>query len=109
VTGRWPSFVNRPEHVAANAIKTWNRLKDQVPGWPDIELASLPPRKVPWTFVIGSFPASFQADVEAWLERLRNPDLFDASGPASRTNLRSVSLVQPILDAIEPIAAHCDG
>jgi hypothetical protein len=76
------SFVNRPEHVAANAIKTWNRLKDQVPGWPDIMLAPLPPRKVPWTFAVESFPASFQADVEAWLERLRNPDLLDASGPA---------------------------
>ena len=39
------SFVNRPEHVAANAIKTWNRIKHQVDGWPDIELTPLPPKK----------------------------------------------------------------
>ena len=37
------SFVNRPEHVAVNAVKTWNRLRREVPGWPDIVLTA--PRK----------------------------------------------------------------
>jgi len=76
------SFVNRPEHVVANAIKTWNRLKDQISDWPEVELSRLPRKKEPWTFPIETFPDAFQSDVNAWLERLRNPDLFDASGPS---------------------------
>lgn len=76
------SFINRPEHVVVNAIKTWNRLKDQLSDWPGVALAPLPRKKEPWTFPIETFPDSFQSDVDAWLERLRNPDLFDASGPS---------------------------
>ena len=85
------SFVNRPEHVVANAIKTWNRLRDQQPGWPDIELRPLPPKKERWTFPIETFPASFQEDVEAWLERLRNPDLFDGTGPAKPLRPKTIA------------------
>ena len=76
------SFVNRPEHVVANAIKTWNRLKGEVSCWPNVVLSPLPRRKEPWTSPIEAFPQSFQSDVNAWLERLRNPDLFDGSGPS---------------------------
>lgn len=76
------SFVNRPEHVVSNAIKTWNRLKGEVSCWPDVVLSPLPRKKDPWTSPIEAFPDSFQSDVNAWLERLRNPDLFDGSGPS---------------------------
>ena len=76
------SFVNRPERVAANAIKTWNRLKGEVSSWPDVVLSPLPRKKEAWTFPIEAFPELFQSDVNAWLERLRNPDLFDGSGPS---------------------------
>ena len=75
------SFINRPEHVVVYAIKTWNRLKHEIASWPDIDLAPLPRKKATWTFPIETFPDSFQFDVTTWLERLRNPDLFDASGP----------------------------
>jgi site-specific recombinase XerD len=76
------SFVNRPEHVVANAIKTWNRLKGEVSCRPNEVLSPLPRKKDPWTFPIECFPDSFQSDVNAWLERLRNPDLFDGTGPS---------------------------
>jgi site-specific recombinase XerD len=76
------SFVNRPEHVVSNAIKTWNRLKGEVSCWPDVVLSPLPRKKDPWTSPIEAFPDSFQSDVNAWLERLRNPDIFDGSGPS---------------------------
>lgn len=76
------SFVNRPEHVVSNAIKTWNRLKGEVSCWPDVVLSPLPRKKDPWTSPIETFPDSFQSDVNAWLERLRNPDIFDGSGPS---------------------------
>ena len=76
------SFQDRPEHMVANAIKTWNRMREEIEGWPDITLSALPPKKPRWTFPIESFPESFQADVAAWIERLENPDLLDATGPS---------------------------
>lgn len=85
------SFVKRPEHVVVAAIKTWNSLKRVVPEWPDTELSPLPRRKEPWTFSIETFPDSFQSDAEVWLERLRNPDLFDASGPSKPLRPTTIS------------------
>jgi site-specific recombinase XerD len=75
------SFVNRPEHVVANSIKTWNRLRGEISSWPDVVLSPLPRKKERWTFPIETFPDAFQSDVDAWLERLHSPDLFDGSGP----------------------------
>lgn len=74
-------FVNRPEHVAANAIKTWNKLRGDIAGWPDIELSPLPPKREPWTLPLEHFSQSFRDDVECWIDRLANPDPFDQSGP----------------------------
>ena len=74
-------FANRPEHAAANAIKTWNRLRGEIAGWPDIELAPLPPKRKPWTLSPEDFPQSLRDDVERWIDRLANPDPFDQSGP----------------------------
>ena len=85
------SFINRPEHVVANAIKTWNRLKGEVSCWPNVVLSPLPRKKEPWTFPIETFPDSFQSDVDAWLERLRNPDLFDASGPSKPLRPKTIA------------------
>jgi integrase len=76
------SFQNRPEHVVSNAIKTWNRMREEIEGWPDITLSPLPPKRPRWTSPIESFPESFQGDVAAWIDRLENPDLLDATGPS---------------------------
>ena len=75
------SFVNRPEHVAVYVVKTWNRLRGEIPDWPKIELSELPRKRVPWTIPLERFPQSFQDDVDRWLDRLANPDLLDGSGP----------------------------
>jgi integrase len=75
------SFQNKPEAVVANAVKTWNRLKEQVPGWPQVRLAPPPRKKEPWTIPLGDFPARFQEDVDRWSDRLANPDLLDGNGP----------------------------
>ena len=76
------SFQNNPEYKVADAIKVWNRLRNEVDGWPDIQLSRLPRKKEPWTIPVDQFPQSLQDDVAAWIERLANPDLLDEDAPA---------------------------
>ncbi|WP_413717615.1 hypothetical protein [Silicimonas sp. MF1-12-2] len=75
------SFKNKPGAVVANAVKTWNRLKDQIADWPQVHLAPPPRKKEPWTIPFEAFPVSFLEDVDRWTDRLANPDLLDGSGP----------------------------
>lgn len=76
------SFQNKPEAVVANAVKTWNRLAQQIPEWPQVWLAPPPRKKEPWTIPLETFPASFRDDLDRWTNRLANPDLLDGLGPA---------------------------
>ena len=75
------SFTNKPDQVVVNAVKTWNRLRAEIDGWPNYELAQPPRKKEPWTIPLEQFPSSFQEDVARWLYRLSHPDPLDASGP----------------------------
>jgi len=75
------SFQNKPEAVVANAVKTWNRLAQQIPEWPQVLLAPPPRKKEPWTIPLEAFPSSFGEDLDRWTDRLENPDLLDGSGP----------------------------
>ena len=75
------SFQNKPEAVVANAVKTWNQLQEQVPGWPQVHLGPPPRKKEPWTLPLEAFPASFLEDVNRWTDRLANPDLLDGDAP----------------------------
>ena len=74
------SFVAKPDRVATNAARAWNKLRDAIPGWPDIEL-EVPSKRVTWSFALDTFSSGFQADVERWLHRLANPDPFSDIGP----------------------------
>ena len=75
------TFADKPDQVAVYAAKTWNRLKDQIEGWPDIKLSRPPLKKKPWTIPLEQFPESFQADAKLWLDRLSNPDPLSSDGP----------------------------
>lgn len=75
------TFTSKPDQVAVNAVKTWNRLCGQIDRWPNIELKRPPRKREPWTIPLAQFPAAFQEDVEKWLNRLANPDPLDADGP----------------------------
>lgn len=75
------TFMDKPDQVAVYAVKTWNRLREQIDGWPDVVLAPVPRRKEPWTIPLEQFPETFQQDVDRWLNRLANPDPFDADSP----------------------------
>lgn len=85
------SFQNRPEAVAANAVKTWNRLARRIEGWPQVTLTTLPPKKEPWTFPLKAFPQTFQDDVDRWSARLANPDLLDGDGPAKPLRPKTIA------------------
>ncbi len=75
------TFMNKPDQVAVYAVKTWNRLREQIEAWPDVVLAAPPRRREPWTTPLEQFPETFQEDVDRWLDRLANPDPFDADSP----------------------------
>ena len=80
-TLRLETFADKPDQVAVYAAKTWNRLKDQIEDWPDIELSRPPLKKEPWTIPLEQFPENFQADVDSWLDHLANPDPLSSDGP----------------------------
>ena len=75
------TFTNKPDQVAVNAAKTWNKLRTQIGGWPDIKLSRPPRKREPWTIPLDQFPVSFQEDVERWFDRLLNPDPLNMDGP----------------------------
>ena len=75
------TFTNKPDVVAVNAVKTWNRLRQEIDGWPDITLKRPPKKKEAWTIPLDQFPASLQEDAENWFNRLLRPDPLDTDGP----------------------------
>jgi integrase len=83
-----------PKNVLKNTIVNWNRSARTVPGWPQVQLAS-PFKQEPYTFPPSAFPASFQADVEAWKQRMADPDPLDEEAPARA--LRTTTIEHRIL------------
>jgi hypothetical protein len=75
------TFMDKPDQVAVNAVKTWNKLRGEINGWPNIELIRPPRKREPWTIPLDQFPDPFQADANAWFHRLQNPDPLSLDGP----------------------------
>lgn len=75
------TLIANPEVRVRQIVLTWNRMKRNLPAWPQIELTPLR-RKELWTYPLEQFPRSFQDDVERWIERLANPDPLNGGGPA---------------------------
>jgi hypothetical protein len=69
-----------PGKVACEAVLTWNKMRNIVPGWPKQELVRKGGRQ-PWTIPLEQFPATFLQDIETWLGRLGASDLFDENAP----------------------------
>jgi integrase len=73
--------VKSPKSIIKNTISNWNRSARTVPGWPQVRLSS-PFRQEPYALPLSAFPGSFQADVEAWKQRMADPDPLDDEAPA---------------------------
>ena len=80
------SFVKSPDKVAVNAVKTWNRLRTEIPGWPDITLSRLPYRRERWTFDLDHFPKSLRDDIQCWHNRLAEVVAFKSRHQHNRLN-----------------------
>jgi integrase len=85
------SIAKDPDKVIKITAQTWNGIAARN----DLSLTKLTVQRTGRyrTIPLTSFPASFQAEVDAWIERLSHADLFDDDGPAKAlrpTSLRNI-------------------
>jgi integrase len=73
------SFKN-PARDHQTFVRLWNRAADTVAGWPQVSLIK-PARRKTYGVQWKSLPAPFQADTKAYLDSLRNVELFAPAGP----------------------------
>lgn len=82
------STVERPKQVHRNACLTWNRMIDQINGWPSVRL-TVPNNTHNYAMPMEAFPQSFATDLQAYLDRRAGKELFgDVPTPASDATLR---------------------
>ena len=82
------STVERPKQVHRDACMTWNRMIDQINGWPTIRL-TVPNNARTYAMPLEAFPQSFATDLQAYLDRRAGKELFgDVPTPASDVTLR---------------------
>ena len=67
------ALVARPRKVAATFRRSWNKAAGRRPGWPHAPLATPSSRRTEM-LPLSAFPASFNADSDAFLERLATND-----------------------------------
>ena len=63
------SFHQNPRDCWRRTVVAWNAAVEEVPGWPQQRLAP-PPGRERYVLALEAFPAPFQADAQAWLDRL---------------------------------------
>jgi hypothetical protein len=82
------SSVERPKQVHRDACLTWNRMIDQINGWPAVRL-TVPNNARRYAMPLEAFPQSFSTDLHAYLDRQAGKELFgDVPAPASDVTLR---------------------
>ena len=79
------SFIGDPERLTRRTATLWNEASLTVPGWPSRQLTVVD-RRNHYTIPIEKFPATFQADVKVFLERVSTtlPPLARSGVPAAR-------------------------
>ena len=87
------SLLERQTQVIRDLCLAWNRCSGSIEGWPAARL-TVPNRRRDYALPLSAYPASFGADVDAYLAHLAGGDLFNAAGrgPASPATLRDVRL-----------------
>jgi integrase len=71
------SIVRLPYPIYRGAAKSWNNAADRISGWPQQRL-TVPSRRPPvFSLPWSAFPASLQADVDAYCQRAAGLDLSD--------------------------------
>jgi integrase len=85
------SLLERQTQIVRELCLEWNRCAGSVEGWPAARL-TIPTRRRDYALPASVYPASFGADVEAYLDHLARGDLFGGTGPASPITLRDLRL-----------------
>jgi hypothetical protein len=70
------SIVKHPYEIYRGAAKSWNNAAERIAGWPQQRL-TVPSRQQLFTCDWSAFPASLEADVEAYCRRAAGVDLDD--------------------------------
>ncbi len=72
------SLVRDPGAVYRDSCKLWNRAAESVPGWPELR-AEVPVRRRDFAVGVDAFSASFREDLERFLSKGAEPDVFSDS------------------------------
>jgi integrase len=75
VTVHTSSSVRQPQQVCRTARLLWNKAGAEIPGWPAAEVP-VPNRSRRYAMDWGDFSSAFLSNVEAFLNRLGNPNVF---------------------------------
>jgi integrase len=88
------SAIKHVRTTHQDACRAWNRARDLIPGWPDVEL-TIPCYQqtygLPWT----AFPASFKAAIDAWFaDPIDDGDFFADNGRIKPLAARTIATQQ---------------
>ena len=75
------TFIQRPEALHRRTLTLWNKAVNTIEGWPNV-LLTLPSNHQGYCLPWDRLPDPLRQDAEAWLERLRNPDILGDDSPA---------------------------
>jgi integrase len=70
-----------PRTTAASAARAWNRAAKKIEGWPQTVLKAAD-RSRRYSLGWQAFPATLEADVDAWLANRAGDDIFSVDSPA---------------------------
>jgi integrase len=87
------SLLERQTQIVRGLCLAWNRCAEKLEAWPAARL-TVPNRRRDYAFPPAAYPASFVADVQAYIAHLAGSDLFDVTGRtrASPATLRDVRM-----------------
>jgi integrase len=63
------SLLENGWNICQSTVRLWNQAVSTIPGWPQLSLPVTPARER-YALPLEAFPASFQADVQDWLDQL---------------------------------------
>ena len=69
------SLVRDPGAIYRDTCTLWNKAVETIPGWPPLQV-EVPSRRRDFALPLTAFSPPFQAEVEAFLTRAAEPDVF---------------------------------
>ena len=88
---RRSGVTGAPDEAVYRTVRAWNLAAKRVNGWPQLHL-SPPDRRRSYALPWSMFPASLEADVNAWLAMGSDDDIFRTGGPRSALSPATVKL-----------------